>query len=40
MEGIQTFTVNPDFLSQEIKADFFDFQFTMNADGSMKECKY
>lgn len=38
--GGDIFTVNPSFLLQDIEVDFFNFQFVMNADGSMKECKY
>ena len=32
MENPEVFTVNPAFLNQEINADFFDFQFVLNAD--------
>ena len=39
-DNLPVFTVNPAFLNQEINADFFDFQFVLNADWSMKECKY
>lgn len=32
--------LTPEYILQDMPIDFFDFQFTMNADGSMKECKY
>ena len=32
--------LTPGYILQDMPIDFFDFQFTMNADGSMKECKY
>lgn len=32
--------LTPEDILQDMPIDFFDFQFTMNADGSMKECKY
>lgn len=32
--------LTPEYILQDMLIDFFDFQFTMNADGSMKECKY
>ena len=31
--------LTPEYILQDMPIDFFDFQFTMNADGSMKECK-
>lgn len=38
--GGGNFTVNPKFLLQDISIDFFDFQFIMNADWTMKECRH
>lgn len=32
--------LTPEYILQDMPIDFFDFQFIMNADGSMKECKY
>ena len=32
--------LTPEYILQDMPVDFFDFQFIMNADGSMKECKY
>ena len=32
--------LTPEYILQDMPIDFFDFQFTMNADGTMKECKY
>ena len=32
--------LTPSYILQDMPIDFFDFQFTMNADGTMKECKY
>jgi len=32
--------LTPEYILQDMPIDFFDFQFTMNADGSMKECKF
>ena len=32
--------ITPEYILQDMPIDFFDFQFIMNADGSMKECKY
>ena len=32
--------LTPGYILQDMPIDFFDFQFTMNADGIMKECKY
>lgn len=32
--------LTPEYLLQDMTVDFFDFQFTMNADGTMKECKF
>ena len=32
--------LTPGYILQDMPIDFFDFQFTMNADGSMKECKF
>lgn len=40
MTNQDVFTVNPAFLNQEMKADFFDFQFVMNADWTLKEAKH
>lgn len=31
--------LTPEYILQDMPIDFFDFQFIMNADGSMKECK-
>ena len=31
--------LTPEYILQDMPIDFFDFQFTMNADGTMKECK-
>jgi len=39
-ETLQTFTVNPAFLLQDMPIDFFDFQFIMNADWTLKETKF
>lgn len=33
-------SLTPEYLLQDMTVDFFDFQFTMNADGTMKECKF
>lgn len=38
-DNLNTFTVNPGFLLQDMTIDFFDFQFVINADWTMKECK-
>lgn len=38
--GGETFTVNPAFLLQDLEIDFFDFQFVMNADWTLKETKH
>lgn len=32
--------LTPEYILQDMPIDFFDFQFIMNADGTMKECKY
>lgn len=32
--------LTPEYILQDMPVDFFDFQFIMNADGSMKECKF
>lgn len=32
--------LTPEYILQDMPIDFFDFQFTMNADGTMKECKF
>lgn len=40
MENPEVFTVNPAFLLQDMPVDFFDFQFIMNADGTLKETKF
>ena len=32
--------LTPEYILQDMPIDFFDFQFIMNADGSMKECKF
>ncbi len=37
---INTFTVNPAFLNEEMNVDFFDFQFVLNANGTLKEAKF
>lgn len=37
---INTFTVNPAFLNEEINVDFFDFQFVLNANGTLREVKF
>ena len=37
MENLPTLS---EVVLQDMPIDFFDFQFTMNADGSMKECKF
>lgn len=37
---INTFTVNPAFLNEEMNVDFFDFQFILNANGTLKEVKF
>ena len=39
-DNLQTFTVNPAFLLQDMQIDFFDFQFIMNADWTLKETKF
>lgn len=39
-ENLESFTLNPAFLLQNIEIDFFDFQFVMNADWTLKECKF
>lgn len=38
--GGGNFTLNPSFLLQDITVDFFDFQFVMNQDWTLKECKH
>ena len=37
---INTFNVNPTFLNEEMSVDFFDFQFVLNANGTLKETKF
>lgn len=40
---VETFQTDPLFMSQilqDMPIDFFDFQFIMNADGTMKECRF
>lgn len=37
---INSFTVNPAFLNEEMNVDFFDFQFVLNANGTLKETKF
>ena len=32
--------LTPGYILQDMPIDFFDFTFILNADGSMKECKY
>lgn len=39
MAGEWIFLTPADIL-QDMPVDFFDFQFIMNSDGSMKECKF
>ena len=39
-DNLPVFTVNPSFLLQDMPVDFFDFQFIMNADGTLKETKF
>lgn len=40
-DDLQTFVTNPAFLLlQDIEIDFFDFQFVMNADWTLKETKH
>lgn len=38
--GVETYTLNPNFLLQDIDIDFFDFKFIMNADWTLKETKF
>ena len=40
---VETFQTDPLFMSQilqDMSIDFFDFQFIMTADGTMKECRF
>ena len=40
---VETFQTDPLFMRQilqDMPIDFFDFQFIMNADGTMKECRF
>lgn len=43
MTNQETFTTDPLFMSQilqDLKIDFFDFQFVMNSDWTLKETKF
>ena len=39
-DKLNEFTVNPAFLLQDMPVDFFDFQFIMNANWTLKETRF